>query len=578
MKIALAQQNYIVGNFGYNTSLILDAIARARKTGADLVVFSELCVCGYPPRDFLEFDDFNKQCDQAIASIADACRGIAAVVGAPSTNPVIKGKTLYNSAWFLSEGSVLGMAHKTLLPTYDVFDEYRYFEPNRMPYQLIDYKGTRFALTICEDLWNVDNYPLYVRNPMEELIKLHPDVVINIASSPFHYNQPEIRMDILSRNAKQYCLPLVYVNQVGGQTELLFDGGSMVIANDGSLKGELNRFEEDLRVYDLKELQIPDAGCRMPDSPLPSWGGVGGGVDPVSSIIVIARSEATRQKDPESSIKLIHSALVMGIRDYFSKMGFSKAILGLSGGIDSAVTLVLAAEELGNEHVKAVLLPSRFSSAHSIADAQKLAENLQVSFEIIPIDAPFTAVEKSLEPIFQGLPFNLTEENIQARMRALILMALANKFGYILLNTSNKSEAAVGYGTLYGDMCGGISVLGDLYKTQVYELARYLNHKKEIIPLNTIEKPPSAELRPDQKDIDSLPDYALLDQILYQYIEERKGPKEITAMGFDPEVVKRVLGLVNGSEWKRHQTPPILRVSPKAFGVGRRMPIVGKYL
>ena len=268
----------------------------------------------------------------------------------------------------------------------------------------------------------------------------------------------------------------------------------------------------------------------------------------------------------------------MGIRDYFSKMGFSKAILGLSGGIDSAVTLVLAAEALGNEHVKAVLLPSRFSSAHSIADAQKLAENLQVSFEIIPIDAPFTAVEKSLEPIFQGLPFNLTEENIQARMRALILMALANKFGYILLNTSNKSEAAVGYGTLYGDMCGGISVLGDLYKTQVYELARYLNHKKEIIPLNTIEKPPSAELRPDQKDIDSLPDYALLDQILYQYIEERKGPKEITAMGFDPEVVKRVLGLVNGSEWKRHQTPPILRVSPKAFGVGRRMPIVGKYL
>ncbi|NQV03090.1 MAG: NAD+ synthase, partial [Bacteroidia bacterium] len=365
MKIALAQQNYIVGNFEYNTGLIRDAIKNAQKSGADLVVFSELSVCGYPPRDFLEFADFHQSCIEAVRLISIDCKGIAAIVGAPSKNPGEKGKPLYNTAFFLADGQVLGMAHKTLLPTYDVFDEYRYFEPNRDPYHVIDYMGTRFALTICEDLWNVDDYPLYVRNPMDELFKLHPDVIINIAASPFHYNQPAIRRDILSRNAKQYHLPLFYVNQVGGQTELLFDGGSMVVAPDGNIKDELKRFQEDLRVYDLEDLKIP-----LPQPPeysgqaLPNKGG----------------------EDPGSSISLIHYALIMGIRDYFSKMGFSKAILGLSGGIDSAVTLVLATEALGNEQVKALLLPSRFSSAHSIADAQKLAENLQVSYEIISID------------------------------------------------------------------------------------------------------------------------------------------------------------------------------------------------
>jgi len=544
MKIALAQQNYIVGNFEHNTSLIRDGIARARKSGADLVVFSELSVCGYPPRDFLEFTDFYESCAEAVRKIATDCKGIAAIVGAPSKNPGEKGKPLYNTAFFLADGQLFGMAHKTLLPTYDVFDEYRYFEPNRMPYQVIDYLGKRFAMTICEDLWNIDNYPLYVRNPMEELSRLQPDVIINIAASPFHYNQPETRLDILSRNARHYNLPLFYVNQVGGQTELLFDGGSMVLTPDGILKDELQRFDEDLRTYELEEIQMPDTGCQH----------------------------------LASDIQTIHSALVMGIRDYFSKMGFSKAILGLSGGIDSAVTLVLAAEALGSEQVKALLLPSRFSSEHSITDARTLAENLQCSYDIIPIDGSFTAIENAMAPHFGQLSFNVTEENIQARLRAVILMAMANKFGYILLNTSNKSEAAVGYGTLYGDMCGGISVLGDLYKTQVYELARYINRSGEMIPINTLDKPPSAELRPDQKDADSLPDYALLDQILFHYIEERKGPNEITAMGFDPAVVKRVLGMVNENEWKRHQTPPILRVSPKAFGVGRRMPIVGKYL
>lgn len=560
MKVALAQQNYIVGNFEYNTGLIRDAIASAREAGANLVVFPELSVCGYPPRDFLEFADFHDSCFQAVELIAGDCNGIAAIVGAPSKNPGEKGKPLYNTAFFLAGGRILGMSHKTLLPTYDVFDEYRYFEPNRIPYDVINFMGTRFALTICEDLWNMDDYPLYVRNPMEELIPLQPDVIINIAASPFHYHQPAIRRDILSRNAKQYNLPIFYVNHVGGQTELLFDGGSMVVARDGTLVSEMKRFEEEIQVYDLENQQMQDAGYRISNIPLPHPLPTKGG------------------EYQASEIELIHAALVMGIRDYFSKMGFSKAILGLSGGIDSAVTLALAAEALGPEQVKALLLPSRFSSEHSIADARQLAENLQVPYDIISIDESFTAVENSLNPLFKGISFNLTEENIQARLRAVILMAMANKFGYILLNTSNKSEAAVGYGTLYGDMCGGISVLGDLYKTQVYELARYINRSSEIIPLNTLSKPPSAELRPDQKDADSLPDYELLDQILFQYIEERKGPRELMAMGFDPEVVKKVLGLVNSSEWKRHQAPPILRVSPKAFGVGRRMPIVGKYL
>lgn len=559
MKIALAQQNYMVGNFDHNTGLIRDAIARARNEAADLVVFSELSVCGYPPRDFLEFTDFHESCSEAVRQIASDCKGIAAIVGAPSRNPGRKGKPLYNTAWFLSGGKVSGMAHKTLLPTYDVFDEYRYFEPNRMPYQVIEYLGKQFALTICEDLWNVDSYPLYVRNPMEELSRLQPDVIINIAASPFHYNQPETRLDILSRNARGYRLPLFYVNQVGGQTELLFDGGSMVIAPDGSLQDELKRFEADLKVYDLEEVGMHDARkakCEKRKAKSDLSSGI--------------RFQA-------SEIELIHSALVMGIRDFFSKMGFSKAILGLSGGIDSAVTLVLAAEALGSDQVKALLLPSVYSSEHSIADARQLAETLHVSYDIIPIEGSYAAVENAMGPYFGNLPFNVTEENIQARLRAVILMAMANKFGYILLNTSNKSEAAVGYGTLYGDMCGGISVLGDLYKTQVYELARHINNSEEVIPVNTIVKPPSAELRPGQKDADSLPEYELLDQILLHYIEERKGPNEITAMGFEPAVVKRVLGLVNSSEWKRHQTPPILRVSPKAFGMGRRMPIVGKY-
>ena len=545
MKTALAQINYHIGNFEENISKIKQQIQKAKQEQAELIVFAELAISGYPPRDFLEFDDFIHRCTLGIENIAKECHGIAAIIGAPSVNTEKKGKPLYNSAYFLAEGKIMAVRHKTLLPTYDIFDEYRYFEPNRN-FELIEYKGKKIALTICEDLWNLDEDPLYIINPMDELIKLQPDMIVNIAASPFNYNQKEIRKNVLIRNAKKYHLPVYYVNHVGAQTELLFDGGSTVVDAQGNIVDELNSFEEDFRVYpSLKKSE---------------------------------RISSKNKNQTISSIALIHDALVMGIKNYFEKQNFKKAILGLSGGIDSAVTLVLAARALGKENVRAVLMPSEFSSEHSVKDAKNLAENLDVKHDIIGIHEVFDVIDKNLKPYFEERPFNIAEENIQSRIRGILLMALSNKFGYILLNTSNKSEIAVGYGTLYGDMCGGLSVLGDIYKTQVYELAQFINKEKEIIPLNTILKPPSAELRPDQKDSDSLPDYDILDKILYQYIELRKGPNEIIAMGFDEKIVSKTLKLVNTSEFKRHQTPPILRVSPKAFGMGRRMPIVAKYL
>ncbi len=546
MRIALAQINFIIGDFDLNTSRIIDAIGKAKKAAADIVIFPELCVCGYPPRDFLEFDDFIEKSMLSVQKIAETCEGIAAIVGGPSINPAEKGKPLYNTAFFLADKQVIATVHKSLLPNYDVFDEYRYFEPNRLPGEIINYRNCRFALTICEDLWNISDDPLYVGNPMDELIKLDPDVIINIAASPFNYDQAEIRKEVYTRNAKTYQLPVFYVNHTGGQTELLFDGGSMAISPEGEVVGLLKFFEEDFQVFDL------DAVIR----------GTGNIAPPV----------------PENKINRIHDALVMGIRDYFSKMSLKKAVLGLSGGIDSAVTLVLAARALGSDNVKAILLPSPYSSEHSITDAITLAENLNVSYSIIPINEAYSAIEATMEPYFHGLPFNLAEENMQARLRAVILMAWSNKFGPILLNTSNKSEAAVGYGTLYGDMCGGLSVLGDVYKTQVYELAAYINTKKEIIPGSSISKPPSAELRPDQKDSDSLPPYEILDEILFGYIEKRKSPDELIREGFSDAMVRKVLRMVNLNEYKRYQTPPILRISPKAFGTGRRLPIAAKYL
>jgi len=547
MKIALAQLNYHIGNFGDNVLKIRQSIERAKNEGADLVVFAELAVCGYPPRDFLEFNDFIERCQQAAKVIARDCKGIAAVIGCPVPNPDIKGKNLLNAALFLEDGEIRHSYYKALLPNYDVFDEYRYFEPGRK-FNLVEFKGKKIALTVCEDLWDIGNDPLYVVNPMDELIKGKPDFMINIAASPFHYDQPRIRAEVLVGNARKYNLPLFYVNHVGAQTELLFDGASMVIGPGAKVWDELNYFEEDFRVYDLEDVM---------NSP---------------------HSFTPKDVGPGKWIPLIHDALVMGIRNYFQKLGFKKAILGLSGGIDSAVTLVLATEALGSENVWAVLLPSSFSSDHSVKDAIDLTENLSCRYDTVPISSSFETLQQTLKPWFKDLPFDIAEENLQARIRGVILMALSNKFGHILLNTSNKSEAAVGYGTLYGDMNGGISVLGDVYKTQVFELARYINRNGEVIPASTIQKPPSAELRHGQKDSDSLPEYDILDKILYQYIELRKGPKDLVEQGFDEEMVRRVLWLVNTNEYKRYQTPPILRVSPKAFGMGRRMPIVARYL
>lgn len=545
MKIALAQLNYHIGNFESNTQKIISNIALAKSKGADIVVFAELAICGYPPRDFLEFDDFISLCDNATQEIAKHCTDIACIVGLPIKNPVLEGKDLFNAAYFIANGEVKQIVKKALLPTYDVFDEYRYFEPNTV-FDCVDYKGIKIALTICEDLWNINDNPLYVSCPMDELIKQQPDLMINIAASPFDYGHDEDRIKVLSDNSKKYKLPLFYVNQVGAQTEIIFDGGSLVFDEEGSLKAEMKYFEEDLQVFDLDEVQ--NVKNKYP------------------------AAERT------SDIEQIHDALILGIKDYFAKSGFKKAVLGLSGGIDSAVVCALACRALGAENVMAVLMPSKYSSDHSVQDALDLVNNIGCKHEIIPIKEAADAFDSMLAKPFEGLSFNLTEENIQARSRGIVVMAMSNKFGYILLNTSNKSECAVGYGTLYGDMCGAIGVIGDVYKTQVFNLAKYINKDKEIIPINTIVKPPSAELRPDQKDSDSLPEYDILDQILYQHIELKKGSRAIIEQGFDEALVKRILRMVNLAEFKRYQTPPILRVSPKAFGMGRRMPIVGKYM
>jgi NAD+ synthase (glutamine-hydrolysing) len=543
MKIALAQLNIHVGNFKANTEKIIDAIKSAQEHGAELLVCSELSICGYPSRDFLEFDDYIQKCYEAVELIAAHTHDMAVLVGAPSRNPNKEGKDLFNAAWFLADGQVQHIIHKTLLPTYDIFDEYRYFEPNK-DFKTILYRGKKIAVTICEDIWNVGNdNPLYTICPMDELIRQQPDIMVNLSASPFSYAQHTERLHVIRANCQRYNLPMVYVNQVGAQTELIFDGGSVVADAQGDLIAQLPFFKEEVRVVEVL---------------------------PAVNKETIA--------PPPTATALIYEGLVMGIKDYFAKLGFKKAVLGLSGGIDSALVLCLAVDALGKENVLSVLLPSAFSSDHSVNDSLALVRNLGSAHEIIPIEDSFQGYLKTLKPIFKEMPFNIAEENLQARVRGTLLMALSNKFGYILLNTTNKSEAAVGYGTLYGDMCGGLAVLGDVYKTQVYELAHYINRNGELIPNNILTKAPSAELRPGQKDSDSLPDYDLLDKLLYQYIEKRQGPKELLAQGFDRPLIDRVLRMVNMNEWKRFQAPPILRVSPKAFGMGRRMPIEGKYL
>jgi NAD+ synthase (glutamine-hydrolysing) len=575
MKIFLAQQNYHIGNFESNTRRIIEAIKLAEAEGGELVVFTELSVCGYPPRDFLEFEDFILQCEAAVEEIKAHTAKIGVIIGAPSRNPQIQGKDLFNSAWLLFENEVKAVVHKTLLPTYDVFDEYRYFEP-AFEWNVVPFKNHRIAITICEDIWNLGHNPLYRVCPMDELVKQSPDLMVNISASPFDYDHDDDRKEVVRQNVLKYGLPMVYCNAVGSQTEIVFDGGSLVYDAAGRLVKEMKYFEEDHQMVDSLDLMVP-ANADFPPT----------AQDKGTDHTLGEDMRVSRISDPEKIIpyltaphnmEQIHTALVLGIRDYFSKMGFSKAILGSSGGIDSAVTLALACEALGPQNVRAILMPSQFSTSHSVDDAVKLSETLDNPYDIIAIRGIYDSFMDSLKPIFKDLPFGLAEENIQSRTRGNLLMAIANKFGYILLNTSNKSELATGYGTLYGDMAGGLSVLGDVYKMQVYSLARHINRNGEIIPWNIINKPPSAELRPDQKDSDSLPDYSLLDMVLFQYIEKRQGPREIIAMGIEEPLVRRVLKLVNTNEYKRNQFCPIIRVSSKAFGVGRRVPIVGKYL
>ena len=557
MKIFIAQQNYHIGNFETNTSKIIQAIEQAKSEGGDLIVFSEMSVCGYPARDFVEFNDFIDKCYQSIDAIRMHADTIGVLIGSPARNIVHEGKDLFNAAFFLYDNKIQAEIHKTLLPTYDVFDEYRYFEPS-FDWKVIDFKGKKLAVTICEDIWNLGDNPLYRICPMDKMMDQHPDVMINLSASPFDYTQNNNRRKIIKANVTKYKLPMIYCNAVGSQTEIVFDGGSMAYDQQGKLCKLLPLFTEAL-----------DSVILNDDGTITSAN---------NTDIAISTEVNTETLLADLNTHHIYNALVTGIKDYFGKMGFTKAIIGSSGGIDSAVTIALACAALGKDQVMAVLMPSPYSTNHSVNDAVKLSETLGNPYEIVRINDVYESLLNTLKPQFKDLPFSLAEENMQSRLRGNILMSIANKFGYILLNTSNKSELATGYGTLYGDMAGGLGVLGDCYKLQAYALARYINRNGEIIPENIITKAPSAELRPNQKDSDSLPDYEVLDKILYQYIERRLGPTEIKALGYDAALVDRTLKMVNANEYKRNQFCPIIRISPKAFGVGRRVPIVGKYL
>ncbi len=546
MKITLAQINPQPGNLKANSLKIIDIIKQAESEGSDLVIFPELCVTGYPPLDLLTYSRFIEETNDAVNSITEACIKTAAIIGAPTYNNAPRGKPLFNSALLLQNGKIEAEFHKALLPTYDVFDEYRYFEPSKK-FKVANFRGIRLAVTICEDLWDdqpflheKDQRSIYDVSPMEEIKLMNPDIVINISASPFAHNRLATRELVFCNKASRYNLPVVMVNQTGANADLIFDGGSLIIDRDGKILTRLPLFEEKSLTVDTDEIFL----SKNKVQPLPG------------------------------KEELIHKALITGIRDYLAKTSQTGVVIGLSGGIDSAVCACLAAEAIGSENVTGILMPSRFSSDHSVKDALELSSNLGIRAEITEIEAPFSGFEKVLAPLFANMSPDVTEENIQARIRATILMAFANKYRIIVLNTSNKSEAATGYGTLYGDMAGAISVLGDLYKTEVYQLAGYINRVKTIIPKSTINKPPSAELRDNQLDTDSLPPYDILDKILFSFIELQYDADKIISEGYDRDLVKRILTMVNRNEYKRFQAPPCLRVSAKAFGSGRRMSLV----
>lgn len=555
MRIGLAQLNPTVGDLAGNRRKILEAYAALVAQGAELVVFPELVVCGYPPRDLLFKRRFVPDVAESLAEIAAVVGAVPAVVGTVEANPSGRGRPFFNSAAFCYRGKVAAVGRKCLLPTYDVFDEDRYFEPATSP-TVVDHAGHRIGLTICEDIWThpmLSTRRLYSgRVPIEQLAEQKCDIMLNLSASPWHSTKESVRQNlVVGDSARALRCPVVYVNCVGGNDELIFDGRSLVCDAQGRVIAGLAAFREDLRVVDVK----PHPGTGAPfETPVlhPSFA--------------------------QDELSDMFEALVLGLRDYAHKSGFKRALIALSGGIDSAVVGVIAAAAFGPENVTGVSLPSSISSQHSRDDARILAANLGMRFETIAIAEAVAASETSLAPLFAGRPRDVAEENIQARVRGVLMMALSNKFGSLLLTTGNKSEMAVGYCTLYGDMCGGLAVISDVFKMQVYALARWINREKEIIPASSIEKPPSAELRPNQTDQDSLPPYDVLDAILKGYVEEGLSRRDLVAQGFAEAVVNDIVRKVDLNEYKRKQAAPGLKITPLAFGVGRRIPIVQKYV
>jgi len=542
MKIGIAQINAVVGDFPGNAKRILAAYRECLEKGADLVVTPEMSLVGYPPRDLVFKSQFVPKCLQALDYLADETKAVPLLVGYVDFHTGEIGKPYRNAVAWLESGKIRQRFFKTLLPTYDVFDERRYFEPGEVcaPFE---WNGKRIGVTICEDIWTEDylQRPFYDRDPVAELCARGVDLILNMSASPFHLGKPACRRQMLSDVAKEARVPVVYCNSMGGNDQLVFDGHSVVVDATGEVIAQLSGFTEESRVVDVA---------------------AGGEV------------ETLRTSDAEQ----LYSALVLGLRDYATKCGFSSVCLGLSGGIDSALTAVIAADALGSENVHGLTMPSPYSSSGSVTDSFDLAKNLGIRCDEISISAAFESVKKTMAPLFEGRKEDVTEENMQARLRGLLLMALSNKDNHLLLTTGNKSELAVGYCTIYGDMCGGLAVISDLPKTKVFEVARWINRDQERIPWNTIEKPPSAELRPDQKDQDTLPEYDVLDQILELYVEQHLGAEEIVERGFDETMVRWIQRRVDLNEWKRQQAAPGIRVTSKAFGIGRRMPIAQRFV
>jgi NAD+ synthase/NAD+ synthase (glutamine-hydrolysing) len=543
VKIALGQINPTIGDFSGNSKKIIEFARQAQARGASMVLFPELAVCGYPPRDLLEKPAFVARSQQMVCEIARAMPEITVVCGFVSPAKVETGRSVMNSAALLRDGKVQFVQSKMLLPTYDVFDETRYFDPAKSQ-QVYPFDGKQLALTICEDAWNDKHFwhrRLYSVDPVDELLHAGANLVLNISASLFHVGKRELRRKMLETIARDNKVPVVFVNQVGGNDSLVFDGSSHVSAPDGRIVAQAKSFEEDLIVFDTETLQ----GDMHPQV----------------------------EGDDASA----YAALVLGTRDYVRKCGFSKAIIALSGGIDSALTAAIAVDALGAENIIGVGMPSPYSSEGSLRDARELAANLKVRFELVPISGIFDSYRKALAPLFTGMPEGVAEENIQARIRGNIVMAMSNKFGYLVLTTGNKSELGVGYCTLYGDMVGGLGVISDVPKTMVYRLSRYVNSLKPVIPQSTIDKPPSAELRPGQLDSDTLPPYEILDNILEDYIEDYRTAEQIAQdRGYDLTLVRNVVRMIERNEYKRQQAAPGIKITPKAFGFGRRFPIAQK--